>query len=394
MHDEVQKNWIAAVSASTGSIAIASMLACISGAQVGLEFKLGSFPRLLRRRNLVSVISRNLRAGFFAACSIQVVSLCFYIPFAIGGSGFPELGILVYQLAVLVFSTLLGFVLGSLLPAAVAIPLSAFASYQLLVVPPSLDSNAYMIMSGWGQWACCSLDHSFNYLNLLLSLIAHAVFALLFALLALVRWSRIAAWLKGLVFSIGSIATWAALLLFLNVSHSLPQWPEIIRTRSDLVCEGNAPKVCLYPNQDFDKTARPQIRQIWMMLHEYDQEIPSTIVGRSTPEYVPSEMQLTLHAYNSQDSILANMINAAVPMTVECVNDDAYWNAHDLALNFLARDFSYKNIDLSSRFQMYSPENEKTYEQLTALERAKQLEWFSKTVKSLKSCQPFEEVDF
>jgi hypothetical protein len=237
---------------------------------------------LVRPRAVITL--RLLVPSFIAAVVAQLFGLYVLASASWGSPGRIPLEIVLAWVSILTLHISLGYLLGRFLPVAVSIPLSIFFSYCWLGFTWAVSYFPIRYLAGLIITACCGIETDLDGR----AVAAVVVFSLLMSV-ALVLFATVPS--AGSHWSTAPFTTAAgiafgvvAVCVGLNVAQGLAAQPVVPRSRSELICAGRSPTICLYPEQLHDSDPRPVLAKAYDNLRDEGVAVPSVITASNTDE--------------------------------------------------------------------------------------------------------------
>ncbi|MEU9122939.1 hypothetical protein AB0C96_24265 [Streptomyces sp. NPDC048506] len=269
-----------------------------------------------------------------------------------------------------------GYVLGLSLPNAVALPLAIAVSYMAMAYPPAMEPFWLRHLTGGGINNCCSVNQTLDIRAIMTPMILMG--CVILACLLLVHLGRsILTVVMALTVISGGIYGGVAMV------HHMTAIPGV--DRSDSRCEGNAPQLCLFPEQE-DKRQEilESARSTYQALRTAGLHPPGTLSTSGNPS--PS-VRLDLDARTSTRemplTIAGGMISHSLP---RCAQDGSYPGADaykplqawlSLAGGMSAQELSRGGVD-SEALALASSTRK--------LPKQDQLSWYRYNLASTYSC--------
>lgn len=197
-------------------------------------------------RHPLQIIWHWYRPAFVAAMAAPVLAIVWMAPHLDGQPRVIDLLLILMAILQLMAWGLLGSVLGRLLPLALSVPLGVLAAFVAMAFPEASSTMAYRHVFGVHS-ACCHLYGTISETVIFASLGFHLAAAIVLVRVlarpSLVR-AALATLTLGAVFLVGFRAT-----LPIDDPNGL-----VPRPISELVCTGTGPQVCLWPEQEPDRS--------------------------------------------------------------------------------------------------------------------------------------------
>ena len=205
--------------------------------------QLGTFTSV---RHPLQVVGQWYRPAMVAAIAAPLLAICWMAPHLEGRPRAVDLLLIPMAILQLIAWGMLGAVLGRLLPLALSVPLSVLAAFVAMAFPEASSTMAYRHVFGMHS-SCCHLYGTISETVILASLGFHLAAAIVLVwVLVGPSWLRaaVATVTLGAVFLVGFRAT-----LPIDDPNGL-----VPRPTSELACIGTEPEVCLWPEQEPDRS--------------------------------------------------------------------------------------------------------------------------------------------
>lgn len=201
-------------------------------------------PGAAPARSTLSIALSQLHTlwGVGAACILW--ALVCVVRLAQGGPGGPDLRVLALMGLMVCTYTLVGYAVGWLLPAMLAVPVAAIATYLWLTYPVAVEPLWLRQLNGTNLRECCSYKQALRPAALIAPALVAAglAAAALITLITHVWWRRLVA----------LVPLAAALLIAIPMVKPLGYNPSQPRPTSALSCSDGTPHVCTWPEQEPD----------------------------------------------------------------------------------------------------------------------------------------------
>ncbi|MER5739798.1 hypothetical protein ACH4Q7_08605 [Streptomyces roseolus] len=292
--------------------------------------------------------------------------------------GLPDFGILAAVAAMLVAHTLVGYVLGRVLPRVLAAPVALIGSFFIGAYPASWSTIWLRYLVGGGLSNCCSIDTSVDP-RALAGTIIFATAVAGAALLLIYRGGKAVPLTVACTLVAGGVfGTW----LF---ARDLGADPLQARATDALVCDDTKqPKVCLWPEVENPQMVRREARVAAARLTTAGVHLPGTLTMAAHPE--PGELKLGIAPDVSKAGIAEGVASGLLPSPPECaLNGDPYpaaVAAGPLAA-WLYATAGVPDEAVAGRFGTQEGSLAKKVRQLAP---GKQLAWYQQNRAALASC--------
>ncbi|MFD4530498.1 hypothetical protein ACFWNL_27415 [Kitasatospora sp. NPDC058397] len=213
------------------------------GAWEGLKVRQSAVLRAAPTRS-AAAIALSVLAPTLALGTVSVLAaLALFVPQASGFPGWSTPVIILLELLVVLAHTVVGYVLGQVLPRLLAVPLALVASFLWMAYPSALNVFWVRQLNGRNLTECCALDQVPA---------TRAVLAPVIVGVGMVAaawmWTR----LRGnnrltamlVLAATAAAGAWIAAPLGYRAAQARPE--------SEQTCTATAPRVCLWPEQQAD----------------------------------------------------------------------------------------------------------------------------------------------
>ncbi|WP_294181463.1 hypothetical protein [uncultured Schumannella sp.] len=206
-------------------------------------------------------------------------------------AGLPDFGLVVSAVAMTVVAACCGWIVGSLAPIPVAVPVSILAVAQWSQYPLTDGANvSWRHMTGYAMYLCCdAIEQAPDWRAILASVPLAAVLFLLAALTIRMQWRHLALPAAAAV----TIALLSANVLTTGTNATA----SVLRDLGSQVCEGDNPAVCTYP--ETPATTRAFVAAVlssgYDIADEVGIDLPSSVSAPAQQEAGSSFARLAVH---------------------------------------------------------------------------------------------------
>ncbi|MEU0431921.1 hypothetical protein ABZ153_09790 [Streptomyces sp. NPDC006290] len=370
--------WNGATGAASYALTFVVSACAGAGAWEGSRFSRGHVTHWAPARNPLSVALPILTPIVLLGILGMGMALTVSAWSADTGLGTPHPGIVIMWLVMIGAATVAGFLAGRLMPPFIAVPLSLLATFCITAYPASIEPLWIRHLVGGAMFDCCALDQTPDW-RALDSTIATALGVLLSGLVLIFYSVKVRTSLLACALLVGGLGTgvWLA--------HDLPAQPFVNRSSSDLVCFGEAPRVCVWP----ELTSRSvMIRQsaiaASLRLRDAGLVIPDTF----TMAGPPSENQLLIGtgAQPTPDEVTSGVAGGFLPLAPPaCALSGSYpgGQAYGSVAAWLALTAGVKPAELTNR---YDPRDIAMAKDVIRQSKSTQLTWYSRNSQALRNC--------
>lgn len=339
-------------------------------------------------RSRAAIALRMLLPSFLAGIFVQIVGLLVLVPKTWGAPGRIPFEILLVWVAILLLHVAIGCLFGMLLPVAASIPLAIFISYCWLGFTWALDYFPIRYLSGLIIAACCSVDTTLDER----SVIAVVLFSLLMSvsLLGFTIASGSGTWNKGLLAGVvAGVLAIGAFVVGLNVAQGLPAQPVAKRSTSDLICAGEEPRICAFPEQLERQDPRPVLETAYKNLRDEGIPLPSVITASNT-EADRASLRVVITTRPSAEQLVYSIAAGLLPDDLAPYCDDGSDYLERLEVAAVARwwlqSVAAKDLVDAPSFVSVGADAELAYTGFDRLTRREQHDWYLSASPALWQC--------
>lgn len=324
----------------------------------------------------VMVLLPVLTTGLIALlAALAMAAIAADVPF-----GIPHLGILAVAAAVLLANTLVGSVIGRIMPGVLAAPLALIGSFFANAYPASWNVFWLRHLVGGGLNSCCSVDTSVDDKALLGTVIFTSGVSV--AALVLVR-------LRGRAIPLAAAATCVAgslSLAWLFVRDLGPE-PTSPRTVSALVCETTGRyRICLWPEVDNPSRVRQDTRTAAENLERAGILVPRTLTMAAHPE--PGATKLGITPTAQPEDIPGGIASGLLPQPPACALEGRPYPAGEATVaieGWLQVSAGAPEGTVEARLD---PQTARLLKQLREVPPKQQLAWYENNRQAMSACGP------
>lgn len=263
-------------------------------------------------RSRAVVTFRLLLPSFVAGFVAQLFGLFLLMSASWGAPGRIPFEIVLTWAAILTFHISIGYLLGRFLPVAASVPLAIFVSYCSLGFTWTVSYFPVRYLSGLVIAACCSVETTLDERSVVAVIAFSSLTSIALLLLATVppvavHWS-VTPIRATVAVGFAVVAT----VLGLNVAQGLAAQPVMPRGQDELVCIGEAPRMCVYPEQLQGEDPRPTLETAYKNLREEGVALPSAITTSNT-KADRSSLRVVISTHPSTNQLVYTLAAALVP---------------------------------------------------------------------------------
>ncbi|MEU4013694.1 hypothetical protein AB0E56_00390 [Microbacterium sp. NPDC028030] len=279
-------------------------------------------------RTMIAVLSKSV----VGALVVQVFGIVWLIvSYPPVGGDLPWIVIAMY-VTVIAFHAMLGALLGALLPWVVAAAAALTASYCWLGFTQAMPFPAGRYLSGVIVVQCCTVDTALTPGPIAVTVAFAAVSAFLFFALVrtLVTTARSRRRRRASVVLRVLTAWVAAILVTLLLPITQTYTPVQDRTDSELLCDGTAPRSCLFPEVAADGTVRRTIDTMWTNLTDLGLTVPPDITG-ARGDSTPESVHMAIRAGMTPSEVVYSFTSSLLPATGVAYCDESDYQQRQTA---------------------------------------------------------------
>ncbi|WP_407555370.1 hypothetical protein QOM21_36395 [Streptomyces sp. Pv4-95] len=268
--------WPSALGAAAFALPFVAPACAAAGAWEGSRLTRGNVARWAPTRSALGIALPLLVPVFVLGAVGIAVAAALTISTGRPGVGTPPIGMVVVWLVILAAHAMAGFLLGKRLPLVVAAPIALVLSFVLTAYPAALEPLWLRHMVTGGMSSCCSLDQvpSWRAAASAVVLGIGVIGACALALTGVRRQARTFVISAALVVGLAG-SGWLA--------YGLPADPVSARSDDQLQCNGQEPRVCLWPELPRPALVRESASDAKDRLHQAGLTVPSTLTMEEHP---------------------------------------------------------------------------------------------------------------
>jgi len=292
------------------------------------------------------------------------------------GPGLPHPGFVAVWVLVLGANTLVGYLLGCRFGPLIAVPLALIGAFIANAYPSSWHILWLRHLIGGGLSGCCAVDQSVDTRALWAATVFTAALCLAAALLIHHRASAAAVAAAVLVTAAGGGG--AAL-----VAYDLAADPVQARPETELVCRGDRPRICLWPEVTDPRTVRDRTRQATIRLRDAGVAVPATLTMAAHPG--EGAAKLAILPDDDPTEIPAGIASGLLPPIPACVEKGQPYpfEASGPVGAWLSLTAGAQPRHLTGRV---APRDLALAQQVRAQPRPVQLRWYQTNLHALETC--------
>ncbi|KUL35425.1 hypothetical protein ADL22_27390 [Streptomyces sp. NRRL F-4489] len=300
------------------------------------------------------------------------------------------LGVVLIWLSLLAAHSFAGFLLGRRLPRVLSVPLALLGSFAVMAYPAAMEPLWLRHMVAGGMTSCCSLDRALNWraaasaLVLALGVIAAAVAALT----VLARRTRTVLVCTAVAVGLAGSG---------GLAYGLPADPVTARRTDVLVCAGDAPKICLWPEAGPPAMIREHAADALHRLRQAGLTVPTALTmaaGSDTspnPDHDPNASHgpafIGLWRNPTPSEVRAGVGAALLPADpAACADSRRSSGTEDTYAPTVVWLALTAGTDPRLMAGRYGPEANAVAARVLRAPRSEQLAWFTRNYRALTDC--------
>lgn len=317
--------WPAAMAGSAIYLVFSCGVAATAGAWEGRRFRAAAPVIESSSRSSAAVVTEHLWTPLAAGLLLQLVAVALMSRDTWGAPGGPSPVVGLAFAGILFFHSCIGFALGQWFPPVASIPLSLLVSYSWLGFTWSVDYFPLRYLAGLVMADCCSVESA---LDIRAPVIATAFSLLAGCSLLVIAVARRSSGDRARRFGIhiGASSIVLVTVIALAASSGLGAAPIVDRPQAQATCSGEAPTVCLFPEQRAPGNAESVIRRAAENLGRSGITVPPTIRASnapSTPDVLHMIVQVRMTDADLLHSFTTSLLGDAEVASCGTEQDDA-----------------------------------------------------------------------
>ncbi|MFI8092639.1 hypothetical protein ACIF9R_30675 [Streptomyces sp. NPDC086080] len=293
------------------------------------------------------------------------------------GPGVPQLGIVLVVVGVLAANTLVGYIVGRVLPAVLAAPLALIGSFFVNAYPSSWSIYWLRHLLGGGLDSCCSVDTTVDGRALLSAGVFTAAICLASLVLIHCRGSAVAL-LAAAVVTAGGFGTAA------YIARSLTAEPIQARSPEALICEGAEPRICLWPEVDNRAMVLRETRETVKRLELAGLPAPRILTMAAQPE--AGAVKLGIPTDPRAGDIPGGIVSGLIPEPPECAIKGAPYPAGDAVSPLAAWLYATAGAPVDTVAGRFGQQEAAVAHEVMKQPRSVQLDWYRHNMNAMRSC--------
>lgn len=368
--------WPSALGAAAFALPFVAPACAAAGAWEGSRLTRGNVAHWAPTRTALGIALPLLVPVFVLGAVGMAVAAALTISTSLPDVGMPPIGMILVWLVILAAHSMAGFLLGKRLPLVVAAPIALVLSFVLTAYPAALEPLWLRHMVTGGMSSCCALDQDPSW--------RAAASAVVLALGVISACALALTMLRARTFVI-SAALVAGLAGSGWLAYGLPADPVSARSGDQLQCNGEAPRVCLWPELSQPTMVRESASDARHRLQQAGLTVPSTL----TMAEHAGKGALFIGAWDdpTAEQVRAGVGTALMPSgPPACAQSGSSFpgaDAYGPSAAWLAMTAGAKAHEVAGR---YGEKESAVAESVMKASHDKQLAWFQHNSKALRNC--------
>ncbi|MCK7622413.1 hypothetical protein MUU72_04655 [Streptomyces sp. RS10V-4] len=369
--------WPSAMGSASSALHFTAPACATAGAWEGARCTRGGVAHRAPARSGLGVALPLLVPVLALGALGMAVALAVALSAGLPGAGTPPLGMVPVWLGVLAAHSLAGFLLGRRLPRVLSAPLALVISFVVAAYPAAMEPLWMRHMVDGGMSSCCSLSQTPGWraaasaFVLTLGVITAAAVALT-ALTRRVRTCLVCTAVAAGLAGSGGLA------------YGLPADPVTARPTDALVCAGEAPRVCLWPEAERPAMVREHAADAQHRLHQAGLPVPAELTMAERPGRGSAVLGSGKHLtpYGVRAAVGAALLPTGPPACADNRQPPATAPYAAMAV-WLALTAGADPQEAESH---YGPEAAAVADRVRRAARSDQLAWFTQNRRALTDC--------
>ncbi|MER5888305.1 hypothetical protein ABT160_31175 [Streptomyces sp. NPDC001941] len=306
-------------------------------------------------------------AALFAAASAADV-----------GPGLPHPGILTVILGVLLANTLVGYIVGRVLSAVLAVPLALIGSFFAGAYPSSWSIFWMRHLLGGALDNCCAADGQVDARALAAPLVFTG--AVIISALLLIQ-------LRGrtVTLAAAAVVTAAGIAGAGYLARDLGPDPVTARPTSALQCQGEAPRICLWPEVEDPTGVARQTRAAVTRLTQAGLTVPTTLTMAAHPAAGAAKLGIATNPRPADipGGVASGLLPTEPP---QCARDGQPYPGGNAMIPLTAWLYATAGEPADSVAGRFGPQDFAVVQPVLKQPRDVQLAWYRTNLSALSSC--------
>ncbi|KAK1184450.1 hypothetical protein B7755_043980 [Streptomyces sp. NBS 14/10] len=294
------------------------------------------------------------------------------------GIGMPNPGILTVEAVMLAANTLVGYLLGRLLPPTAAVPSTLITSFFVNAYPASWSVLWIRHLVGGALSDCCTLDQSLDPAAVL-SAIVFGLAVCLAAAVLIHHSKSLLALAAALVLLTGGFALGAA------CARDMGAEPVVSRSTSALVCDAGRPRICLWPEMNHQAAMiRTEGHKAVDKLRQAGVKVPATLTMADRPGR--DEAKLAIGADTSVADVRTGVAAGLIPPFPKCAENGEPYPAADAYGPIAAWLSLTAGASSHTLMNRVAPPELALAQHVLKQPQQVQLAWYERNAQAMRSC--------
>ncbi|TLQ42048.1 DUF7224 domain-containing protein [Streptomyces marianii] len=369
--------WPSATGSSTFALPFVSAACAATAAWEGARLHRGAvFDQAPVRSPLAITVPVLLPVAVMGTLGM-VTALLLSASAADTGWGIPDLGVILISLTVITANTLAGYLIGRTMSGVLAAPLALIAGFFLNAHPSSWSIYWLRHLVGGGLDSCCAADTVLDD-RALWSAAVFTVAVCLAATLTIQRQGHVPALAAAVVLAASGFG------LAAYIARDLGPEPVQARDTSALVCEGQQPRICLWPEVDDQPLVHREAAKSVDRLRKAGVSMPATLTMAQHPS--PGTAKLGIPTNPRLADIPSGVASGLLPEPPTCALNGEPYPAAEAAGPVAAWLYATAGEPSDVVAGRFGPEEARLATAVMKQPRPAQLDWYERNRKALQSC--------
>ncbi|MEV4680518.1 DUF7224 domain-containing protein [Streptomyces kurssanovii] len=293
------------------------------------------------------------------------------------GFGIPHLGILLITLAVVAANTLAGYLLGRHMSGVLAAPLALIAGFFLNAYPSAWSIYWLRHLVGGGLDSCCSIDTMVDSRALWSAAVFTAAVSLSAGLI-IQRRDQVRARVIAVALVVSGFGCAA------YIARDLGPEPVQARQTGALICEGQQPRICLWPEVDNRPLVQRETTKAVGRLRMAGISVPDTFTMAQKPPAGAAKLGIPTNPRLAD--IPSGVVSGLLPEPPACALHGEPYPAIEAAAPVAAWLHATAGEPADSVAGRFGPKESGMAAAVMKEPRQAQLDWYERNRKAMQSC--------
>ncbi|MDH2391549.1 hypothetical protein QCN29_22765 [Streptomyces sp. HNM0663] len=293
------------------------------------------------------------------------------------GLGIPQFGIVLVVVGVLAANTLVGYIVGRVLPGVLAAPLALIGSFFVNAYPSSWSIYWLRHLVGGGLDSCCSVDTTVDS-RALLSAGVFTTAVCLAVVILIQRRGSATALVAAVVVSVGGFGAGAYIARDLSAEPLQARSPEV------LICEGTQPRICLWPEVADRAMVQRETRETVKRLERAGLQAPQTLTMAARPE--TGAVKLGIPTDPRAGDIPGGVASGLLPEPPACALEGEPYPAGEAGAPVAAWLYATAGAPADSVAGRFGQQEAALAQKVMKQPRDVQLDWYQRNMSAMRHC--------